>query len=143
MCFCYKIICRRAHLCERVTAQGTQSSLLNTEKILDEFRDNMKMDLKNFAAKVQREYNMHPDRWKLGRARKVALKIIHGDEAAHFADVLAIIFRPQLTPKFELYDRHRCHDTTMVASLSNVAAIQTWTAHSSHTISVPVHSLQL
>ena len=44
----------------------------------------MKMDLKTFAAKVQREYNMCPDRWKLGRARKEALKIIHGDDDAQF-----------------------------------------------------------
>ena len=47
----------------------------------------MKMDLQTFAKKVQREYNMCPDRWKLGRARKEALKIIHGDEAAQFTQL--------------------------------------------------------
>jgi hypothetical protein len=36
---------------------------------MEEFRDNNKMDLKTFAKKVQREYNMCPNRWKLSRAR--------------------------------------------------------------------------
>jgi hypothetical protein len=43
------------------------------------------MDLQSFAAKVQRKYNMCPDRWKLGRARKDALLEIHDNEEAQFA----------------------------------------------------------
>ncbi|KAM0886359.1 hypothetical protein ACQ4PT_029736 [Festuca glaucescens] len=72
------------HTCESVWKLKTLTAPFLTQKFLDEFRDNMKMDLQTFANKVQREYNMCPDRWKLGRARKDALTIIHGDEAAQF-----------------------------------------------------------
>jgi hypothetical protein len=41
--------------------------------------------LKGFAAKVQRKFNMFPNRYKLGRARKAALNIIHGYEEEQFA----------------------------------------------------------
>jgi hypothetical protein len=56
-------------------------------KFIDEVRDNQKIDLATFAAKVQREYNLCPNRWKLGRARKLALNIIHGDEDGQFAQL--------------------------------------------------------
>ena len=42
------------------------------------------MSLKAFAATVQREYNMIPSRHKLGRTRKEALRIIHGDEEKQY-----------------------------------------------------------
>jgi hypothetical protein len=51
---------------------------------MHEFRDNQKLDLKSFAAKVLREFNMCPERWKLSRARKAALLEIHGDEESQF-----------------------------------------------------------
>ena len=53
-----------------------------TNTFLDEIRDNPNMDLKTFATKVQRKFNMCPNRWNLSRARKNALNIIHGDEDA-------------------------------------------------------------
>ncbi|KAM0833358.1 hypothetical protein ACQ4PT_064317 [Festuca glaucescens] len=53
----------------------------------DEFRDDEKMSLKSFATKVRKEFNMVPKRWKLGRARKAALTIIHGDEEAQFTQL--------------------------------------------------------
>jgi hypothetical protein len=56
-----------------------------TQSFIEEFRDNQKLDLKGFAAKVQRKFNMCPHRYKLGRARKAALTIIHGDEEEQFA----------------------------------------------------------
>jgi hypothetical protein len=40
---------------------------------------------KGFATKVQRRFNMCPNRYKLGRARKATLNIIHGDEEEQFA----------------------------------------------------------
>lgn len=73
-----------SHTCEKVWKLKTLTAPFLTQKFLEEFRDNMKMDLQTFAKKVQREYNMCPDRWKLGRARKEALTIIHGDEASQF-----------------------------------------------------------
>jgi hypothetical protein len=59
-----------------------------TERFLDEIRDNQKISLKTFAAKVQRQFNMCPNRWKLSRARKQALSIINGDEDAQFSLLL-------------------------------------------------------
>jgi hypothetical protein len=41
--------------------------------------------LKAFATKVQRKFNMCTNRFKLGRARKASLNIIHGDEKEQFA----------------------------------------------------------
>jgi hypothetical protein len=40
------------------------------------------------AAKVTREFNMCPDRWKLSRARKAALVEIHGDEEEQFKHLM-------------------------------------------------------
>lgn len=56
-----------------------------TQKFLEEFRDNEKMSLKSFANKVQREFNIFPNKVKLGRTRLQALKIIHGYEAAQYS----------------------------------------------------------
>jgi hypothetical protein len=55
------------------------------DTFINEFKDIRKMDLQSFAAKVQRKFNMCPNRWKLGRARKEALLKIHGDEASQFS----------------------------------------------------------
>ncbi|KAM0858742.1 hypothetical protein ACQ4PT_047628 [Festuca glaucescens] len=73
------------HRCERVYEMRTLTAKFLCTQFINEFRDNQKMDLQSFAAKVQRKYNMCPDRWKLGRARKVALLEIHGNEEAQFA----------------------------------------------------------
>jgi hypothetical protein len=43
------------------------------QKFIEEFMDNQKMDLQTFAFKVQREFGMFPDRWKLGTTRKAVL----------------------------------------------------------------------
>ena len=72
------------HTCEQVWDLKVLTAKLLADKFLQEFRDNQKLDLKGFAAKVTREFNMCPDRWKLGRARKAALQQIHGDEEAQF-----------------------------------------------------------
>ncbi|XP_051216970.1 uncharacterized protein [Lolium perenne] len=73
------------HRCERVYEMRALTARFLCKKFIDEFRDNQKMDLQTFAAKVQREFNMCPDRWKLGRARKEALLEIHGNEEAQFS----------------------------------------------------------
>ena len=54
-----------------------------TELFIDEFKDNQKMDLQTIP-KIQRKFNMCPDRWKLIRPRKHALIIIHGYEVEQF-----------------------------------------------------------
>ncbi|KAM0839990.1 hypothetical protein ACQ4PT_059958 [Festuca glaucescens] len=73
------------HTCERVWELKTLTAPFLTTCFMDEFRDNQKLDLKAFAANVQRRFNMCPNRFKLGRARKAALNIIHGDEEEQFA----------------------------------------------------------
>jgi hypothetical protein len=72
------------HVCESVWELKVLTAPFLTEFFIDEFRDNQKMDLSTFATKVQRKFNMCPNRFKLGRARKEALTIIHGDEAEQF-----------------------------------------------------------
>jgi hypothetical protein len=68
------------HMCERTFPVKSITAKILKEKFMHEFRDNQKLDLKSFAAKVPREFNMCPERWKLSRARKAALLEIHGDE---------------------------------------------------------------
>jgi hypothetical protein len=72
------------HTCEAKWELKALSAPFLTKAFMEEFRDNNKMDLKTFAKKVQREYNMCPNRWKLSRARLEALRQIHGDEAGQF-----------------------------------------------------------
>jgi hypothetical protein len=55
-----------------------------SRKYIEMFRDDEKISLKAFVATIQREYNMIPSRHKLGRARKEALRIIHGDEEKQY-----------------------------------------------------------
>uniref|UniRef100_A0ACD5V7V4 Uncharacterized protein n=1 Tax=Avena sativa TaxID=4498 RepID=A0ACD5V7V4_AVESA len=72
------------HRCENVWELRALTANVLKEKFINEFRDNQKLDLKGFSAKVTREFNMTPERWKLGRARKAALLEIHGDEEEQF-----------------------------------------------------------
>ncbi|KAM0850632.1 hypothetical protein ACQ4PT_052969 [Festuca glaucescens] len=75
---------------ERVKIRRIKNDRTRLHAVCDfiqEFRDNQKMDLTTFATKVQREYHILPDRWKLGRARKAALLEIHGNEEAQFAQL--------------------------------------------------------
>jgi hypothetical protein len=71
-------------MCERTFPVKSITAKILKEKFMHEFRDNQKLDLKSFAAKVLREFNMCPERWKLSRARKAALLEIHGDEQSQF-----------------------------------------------------------
>ncbi|KAM0888518.1 hypothetical protein ACQ4PT_028298 [Festuca glaucescens] len=72
------------HTCQGSFDVNALTAPFLAEKFIDEIRDNQKISLQTFAAKVQREYNMCPNRWKLSRARKDALNVIHGDEDSQF-----------------------------------------------------------
>jgi hypothetical protein len=76
------------HTCRGSWDLKALTSPFLTERFLDEIRDNQKISLKTFAAKVQRQFNMCPNRWKLSRARREALSIINGDEDAQFSLLL-------------------------------------------------------
>jgi hypothetical protein len=67
-----------------VERHWTLTSPFLTQVFIDEFRDNQKLGLQVFAAKVQRKFNMCPNRL-LDRARKTTVTIIHGDEKEQFA----------------------------------------------------------
>ena len=73
------------HKCERLWEDKSLTAPFLTSIFIDEFRDNQRMDLTAFRAKVHRRFNLTPSRFKLGRARKAALTIIHGDEAQQFS----------------------------------------------------------
>ena len=73
------------HKCERLWEDKSLTAPFLTTIFIDEFRDNQRMDLTAFRAKVHRRFNLTPSRFKLGRARKAALTIIHGDEAQQFS----------------------------------------------------------
>uniref|UniRef100_A0ACD5ZRE6 Uncharacterized protein n=1 Tax=Avena sativa TaxID=4498 RepID=A0ACD5ZRE6_AVESA len=73
-----------SHKCEGSFPVSAITAKVLAEKFMHEFRDNQKLDLKSFAAKVLREFKMCPQRWKLSRARKAALLQIHGDEEGQF-----------------------------------------------------------
>ena len=72
------------HTCERQWEVRTLTTSFLTQCFIDEFKHNQKMDLHAFVAKVQKKFNMCPKRFKLGRATKTAMNIIHGDEVEQF-----------------------------------------------------------
>ena len=51
---------------------------------VEKFRDNDKMSLSTFGRKVRKKYNMEVSRHKLGRSRKAALEVVHGDEVKQY-----------------------------------------------------------
>ena len=58
------------HTCKKIWKIKALTASFLSRKYIDMFRDDEKMSLKTFAAKVQREYNMTPSRHKLGGGKK-------------------------------------------------------------------------
>ena len=76
------------HTCEGSWPLKAITAKILSGKFMHEFRDNQKLSLQSFAAKVIREFKMCPPRWKLRRARQDALAVIHGDEEGQFKQLL-------------------------------------------------------
>lgn len=108
------------HTCKKSWDPKCLSVKFLTKRFIDEFRDNMKMDLITFGNKVQREFKIRPHRVKLGRARKAALDFIHGDEEAQYQQLWnygtelrrsnpGSTFLVSTTPVKEMSQRITCH----------------------------------
>ena len=54
------------------------------DKFLESFRADQGMNMKNFARVVQKGWNMTPHRSKLQRAKRIAMKVIYGDEEEQY-----------------------------------------------------------
>ncbi|KAM0831250.1 hypothetical protein ACQ4PT_065669 [Festuca glaucescens] len=72
------------HTCSRKWKVNAFTSTFLVDKYIESFRADDKMSLKNFSRTVQKEWNMTPSRAQLGRAKRAAMKKIHGDEVEQY-----------------------------------------------------------
>jgi hypothetical protein len=72
------------HNCERDFNIKQFTAKYLAAKYVEKFRADDKMSLKNFARLIEQDFNMTASRSKLERARRIALKRIHGDELAQY-----------------------------------------------------------
>ncbi|CAN6275091.1 unnamed protein product [Urochloa humidicola] len=68
------------HSCAKEWEIKEFTSRYMANEFIESFRDDDKLSLKGFAKMVQRKYKLNVSRSKLARARRLALKEIHGDE---------------------------------------------------------------
>ena len=50
------------------------------DKYIDSFRANEKVSITSFGRTIQKDWNLTPSRSKVARARRLIMKVIHGDE---------------------------------------------------------------
>ena len=72
------------HKCQKEWELNYVTARYLANRYVEGFRDNDRMTLKSFSKVVQKELNVTPSRHKLGRARKLAMKAIYGDEIAQY-----------------------------------------------------------
>jgi hypothetical protein len=72
------------HSCGSTFKVRAFTSNFLAEKYLESFRADQDMNMKNFSRIVQKEWCMTPGRSKLQRARRLAMKVIYGDEEGQY-----------------------------------------------------------
>jgi hypothetical protein len=70
--------------CTKTSKVHAFTSNFLAERYLESFRADQDMNMKNFSRIIQKEWNMTPGRAKLQRARRLAMKVIYGDEEAQY-----------------------------------------------------------
>jgi hypothetical protein len=75
----------KGHNCERDWKLKQFTARYLAGKYLEKFKADDKMSIKNFARLIEQDFNMSASRSKLERARRIALKQIHGDELAQYS----------------------------------------------------------
>nr|AAX95302.1 MuDR family transposase, putative [Oryza sativa Japonica Group]ABA92642.2 transposon protein, putative, Mutator sub-class [Oryza sativa Japonica Group] len=72
------------HTCTKQWEIKAVTAKYLAKRYIEEFRDNDKMTLMSFAKKIQKELHLTPSRHKLGRARRMAMRAIYGDEISQY-----------------------------------------------------------
>lgn len=72
------------HTCSKQWEIKAVTAKYLAKRYIEEFRDNDKMTLMSFAKKIQKELHLTPSRHKLGRARRMAMRAIYGDEISQY-----------------------------------------------------------
>ena len=72
------------HSCEKVWNVNELTYIYLAKRYVEYFRDNESVSVKAFGKHVQSELNMLPSRFKLAKAKYLALEIIHGDEKMQY-----------------------------------------------------------
>jgi hypothetical protein len=72
------------HCCSKTFKVHSFTSNFLAERYLESFRAYQDMNMKNFSRIIQKDWNMAAGRSKLHRARRLAMKVIYGDEEAQY-----------------------------------------------------------
>jgi hypothetical protein len=73
-----------SHCCSKTFKVHSFTSNFLAERYLESFRADQDMNMKNFSRIIQKDWNMTAGRSKLQRARRLAMKVIYGDEEAQY-----------------------------------------------------------